>query len=56
MRLFYACHVHHVDYVGHVVELIGPQQVSLALDYVFDLRHIFPAGRGDGLGARFVAH
>ena len=41
MRLFYACHVDNVDYVGHVVELIGPQQVSLALDYAVDIRHIF---------------
>ena len=52
----YACNVDHVDYVGHVVELIGPQQVSLALDYAVNIRHIVPTGRGDRLGPRCVAH
>lgn len=51
----------HVD---HVVQLVGPAHVSIALDYVFDLQeldaymrsmqHTFPPGLGYELGARFV--
>jgi membrane dipeptidase len=51
----------HVD---HVVQLVGPAHVSIALDYVFDLRELeehvekmkgtFPPGLGYELGARFV--
>jgi membrane dipeptidase len=51
----------HVD---HVVQLVGPAHVSIALDYVFDsqeideyvrtMQHTFPAGLGYELGARFV--
>jgi membrane dipeptidase len=51
----------HVD---HVVQLVGPAHVSIALDYVFDLSELeehvekmkgtFPPGLGYELGARFV--
>lgn len=51
----------HVD---HAVQLVGPQHVSIALDYVFDtqeieehtanLQHTFPPDLGYELGARFV--
>jgi membrane dipeptidase len=52
----------HID---HVVQLVGPQHVSIALDYVFDVGELeehmrrmqstFPPGLGYELGARFVA-
>ena len=51
----------HVD---HVVQLVGPAHVSIALDYVFDMRELeehlekmkgtFPPGLGYEMGARFV--
>jgi membrane dipeptidase len=54
----YACHV------DHVVQLVGPAHVSMALDYVFDTNELeeylaqmkatFPPGLGYELGARFV--
>ncbi|MBS0421293.1 MAG: membrane dipeptidase [Proteobacteria bacterium] len=57
-----ATYARHID---HVVQLVGPQHVSIALDYVFDtqevddylrkMRHTFPPGLGYELGARFVA-
>ncbi len=56
-----ATYARHVD---HVVQLVGPAHVSIALDYVFDMseleeylqkmRHTFPPGLGYELGARFV--
>lgn len=57
-----ALYARHVD---HVVQLVGPQHVSIALDYVFDtqeldeylqkMQHTFPPGLGYASGARFVA-
>jgi membrane dipeptidase len=51
----------HVD---HVVQLVGPAHVSIALDYVFDaseldayiekMKGTFPPGLGYEMGARFV--
>ncbi|OYU72977.1 MAG: peptidase M19, partial [Alphaproteobacteria bacterium PA3] len=51
----------HVD---HVVQLVGPAHVSVALDYVFDISELeehlalmkatFPPGLGYELGARFL--
>lgn len=51
--------------VDHVVQLVGPEHVAIALDYVYDMReleeyvekmrHTFPPGLGYELGARFVA-
>ena len=51
----------HVD---HVVQLVGPLHVSIALDYVFDIQELqahveqmkdtFPPGLGYELGARFL--
>jgi len=48
----------------HVVQLVGPAHVSIALDYVFDMRELeehlekmkgtFPPGLGYEMGARFV--
>jgi membrane dipeptidase len=56
-----ATYARHVD---HVVQLVGPEHVSIALDYVFDtqeleahvqqMRATFPPGLGYELGARFV--
>ena len=56
-----ATYVRHVD---HVVQLVGPAHVSIALDYVFDMQeldeymrtmsHTFPPGLGYELGARFI--
>jgi membrane dipeptidase len=56
-----ATYARHVD---HVVQLVGPAHVSIALDYVFDTRELeehvqkmrdtFPPGLGYELGARFV--
>ncbi len=56
-----AAYARHVD---HVVQLVGPAHVSIALDYVFDMseleeylqkmRHTFPPGLGYELGAKFV--
>ena len=56
-----ATYARHVD---HVVQLVGPAHVSIALDYVFDVRELeehiekmrgtFPPGLGYELGARFV--
>ena len=56
-----AAYARHVD---HVVQLVGPAHVSIALDYVFDMQeldeymrtmsHTFPPGLGYELGARFV--
>jgi membrane dipeptidase len=57
-----ATYARHID---HIVQLVGPQHVSIALDYVFDtkeleehlekMRHTFPPGLGYESGARFVA-
>jgi membrane dipeptidase len=57
-----ATYARHVD---HVVQLVGPAHVSIALDYVYDMQelneymatmsHTFPPGLGYELGARFVA-
>ena len=54
----------YARHVDHVVQLVGPAHVSIALDYVFDLRELeehvekmkgtFPPGLGYELGARFV--
>ena len=54
----------YARHVDHVVQLVGPAHVSIALDYVFDLQelddymrtmqHTFPPGLGYELGARFV--
>ena len=56
-----ATYARHVD---HVVQLVGPAHVAVALDYVFDMQeldeytrtmqHTFPPGLGYELGARFV--
>ena len=56
-----ATYARHVD---HVVQLVGPAHVSIALDYVFDMQeldeymrtmsHTFPPGLGYELGARFI--
>ena len=56
-----ATYARHVD---HVVQLVGPAHVSVALDYVFDgaelqaymetMKSTFPPGLGYELGARFV--
>jgi membrane dipeptidase len=56
-----ATYARHVD---HVVQLVGPAHVSIALDMVFDtgeledyidrMRATFPPGLGYELGARFV--
>jgi membrane dipeptidase len=55
----------YARHVDHVVQLVGPAHVSIALDYVFDLRELeeyvekmkgtFPPGLGYELGARFVS-
>jgi membrane dipeptidase len=55
----------YARHVDHVVQLVGPEHVSFALDYVFDtqeldeylekMRSTFPPGFGYELGARFVA-
>ncbi len=55
----------YARHVDHVVQLVGPAHVSIALDYVFDLQeleeymrtmqHTFPPGLGYEHGARFVA-
>ena len=54
----------YARHVDHVVQLVGPQHVSIALDYVFDTRELeehiekmrgtFPPGLGYELGALFV--
>lgn len=54
----------YARHVDHVVQLVGPAHVSIALDYVFDIgeldeymrtmRHTFPPGLGYELGARFL--
>lgn len=54
----------YVRHVDHVVQMVGPAHVSIALDYVFDIgeleeymqtmRHTFPPGLGYELGARFL--
>jgi len=54
----------YARHVDHVVQLVGPAHVSIALDYVFDMRELeehlekmkgtFPPGLGYELGARFV--
>lgn len=54
----------YARHVDHVVQLVGPAHVSIALDYVFDpseleaymaqMRSTFPPGLGYELGARFV--
>jgi membrane dipeptidase len=54
----------YARHVDHVVQLVGPAHVSIALDYVFDTRELeehvekmkatFPPGLGYELGARFV--
>ena len=54
----------YARHVDHVVQLVGPTHVSIALDYVFDMQelddymrtmqHTFPPGLGYELGARFV--
>ena len=54
----------YARHVDHVVQLVGPAHVSIALDYVFDLSELeehvekmkgtFPPGLGYELGARFV--
>ena len=56
-----ATYARHVD---HVVQLVGPAHVSIALDYVFDMQeldeyvrtmsHTFPPGLGYEHGARFI--
>lgn len=55
----------YARHVDHVVQLVGPAHVAVALDYVFDLNELeeqvqkmratFPPGLGYELGARFVA-
>ena len=55
----------YARHVDHVVQLVGPEHVNIALDYVFDrqelddylekMRHTFPPGLGYELGGRFVA-
>ncbi|MBL0087567.1 MAG: membrane dipeptidase [Ideonella sp.] len=57
-----AAFVRHID---HMVQLVGPKHVSIALDYVFDtaeleeyldkMRDTFPPGMGYELGVRMVA-
>ena len=54
----------YARHVDHVVQLVGPAHVSMALDYVFDTRELeeylqqmkdtFPPGLGYELGARFM--
>ena len=54
----------YARHVDHVVQLVGPAHVSIALDYVFDTRELeehlekmkgtFPPGLGYEMGARFV--
>ena len=54
----------YARHVDHVVQLVGPAHVSIALDYVFDMQelddymqkmqHTFPPGLGYEHGARFV--
>lgn len=54
----------YARHVDHVVQLVGPAHVSMALDYVFDTAELeayvrdmqatFPPGLGYELGARFV--
>lgn len=54
----------YARHVDHVVQLVGADHVSVALDYVFDARELeehiekmrgtFPPGLGYELGARFV--
>lgn len=54
----------YARHVDHVVQLVGPAHVSVALDYVFDISELevhlaqmkatFPPGLGYELGARFV--
>lgn len=54
----------YARHVDHVVQLVGPAHVSVALDYVFDVGELeehlarmkasFPPGLGYELGARFV--
>lgn len=55
----------YARHIDHVVQLVGPQHVGIALDYVFDrqeldeymakMKHTFPPGLGYELGGRFVA-
>jgi membrane dipeptidase len=55
----------YARHVDHVVQLVGPSHVAIALDYVFDVSELeehvqrmkatFPVGLGYELGARFVA-
>ena len=54
----------YVRHIDHVVQLVGPSHVCIALDYVFDLGELndymitmkdtFPSGLGYELGPRFV--
>jgi membrane dipeptidase len=54
----------YARHVDHAVQLVGPQHVAIALDYVFDrgelddyvrrMAHTFPPGLGYELGGRFV--
>jgi membrane dipeptidase len=54
----------YARHVDHVVQLVGPQHVSIALDYVFDtaeltayveaMKSTFPSGMGYELDAQFV--
>jgi membrane dipeptidase len=54
----------YARHVDHVVQLVGPAHVSIALDYVFDMRELeehlekmkgtFPPGLGYEMGALFV--
>jgi membrane dipeptidase len=54
----------YARHIDHVVQLVGPAHVSIALDYVFDMRELeehlekmkgtFPPGLGYEMGARFV--
>lgn len=54
----------YARHVDHVVQLVGPAHVSIALDYVFDITELeehlekmkgtFPPGLGYEMGARFV--
>lgn len=54
----------YARHVDHVVQLVGPAHVSIALDYVYDVAELeehlermkatFPPGLGYELGARFV--
>lgn len=54
----------YARHVDHVVQLVGPAHVSMALDYVFDaaelqqhmeqMKSTFPPGLGYELGARFL--